>query len=113
MSPFHFHRAFRLAFNETPHDYLTRLRIERAKALLRTDALPVTQVCFEVGFSSLGSFSTKFTREVGCAPSRYRNSVRTLLQMPGHHACMDVPACFVFFSRMNAPVAQPDLATAF
>jgi transcriptional regulator GlxA family with amidase domain len=71
MSPAHFSRRFRAAYSETPYSYLMTRRIERAKALLRQD-LSVTEVCFAVGCSSLGSFSARFTDLVGEAPSVYR-----------------------------------------
>jgi AraC-like DNA-binding protein len=72
MSPGHFSRAFRLAFGESPYSYLMTRRIERAMALLRRGDLSVTEVCFEVGCSSLGTFSTRFTELVGMPPSTYR-----------------------------------------
>ena len=72
MSPGHFSRSFRAAFGETPYSYLMTRRIERAKALLRRGDLPVTEVCFEVGCTSLGSFSSRFTELVGESPSAYR-----------------------------------------
>ena len=72
MSPGHFSRSFRAAFGETPYSYLMTRRIERAKALLRRGDLTVTEVCFEVGCTSLGSFSSRFTELVGESPSAYR-----------------------------------------
>ncbi len=72
MSPAHFSRRFREAYAETPYSYLMTRRIERAKALLRGGELSVTDVCFEVGWSSLGSFSARFTELVGDTPSAYR-----------------------------------------
>lgn len=72
LSRYHFIRRFQAAVFETPHRYLMRTRIERAKALLATSEMPVTEICFEVGFESLGSFSYLFRREVGFAPSIYR-----------------------------------------
>jgi AraC-like DNA-binding protein len=72
MSPGHFSRSFRAAFGETPYGYLMTRRIERAKALLRRGDLTVTEVCFAVGCSSLGSFSSRFTELVGESPSAYR-----------------------------------------
>ena len=65
MSPGHFSRSFRAAFGETPYSYLMTRRIERAKALLRRGDLSVTEVCFAVGCTSLGSFSSRFTELVG------------------------------------------------
>ncbi|MEV0220180.1 helix-turn-helix transcriptional regulator [Streptomyces sp. NPDC050704] len=72
MSPGHFQRSFRAAFGETPYSYLMTRRIERAKALLRRGDLSVTEVCFAVGCTSLGSFSSRFTELVGETPSAYR-----------------------------------------
>ncbi len=72
MSPGHFSRSFRAAYGETPYSYLMTRRIERAKALLRRGDLSVTEVCFEVGCTSLGSFSSRFTELVGESPSAYR-----------------------------------------
>jgi len=72
MSPAHFSRRFRVAYSETPYSYLMTRRIERAKALLRRGDLSATDVCFAVGCSSLGSFSSRFTELVGETPSAYR-----------------------------------------
>jgi transcriptional regulator GlxA family with amidase domain len=92
MSPGHFSRSFRAAFGETPHSYLMTRRIERAKALLRRGDLSVTEVCFAVGCSSLGSFSSRFTELVGESPSAYRARE--------HDLGVGIPACFAkVFSR--------------
>src|ERR1700734_2425669 len=72
MSAGHFSREFRLAYGESPYSYLMTRRIERAMALLRRGDLSVTDVCFAVGCSSLGTFSTRFTELVGVPPSTYR-----------------------------------------
>jgi AraC-like DNA-binding protein len=72
MSAGHLSRAFRLAYGEPPYSYLMTRRIERAMALLRRRELSVTEVCFEVGCSSLGTFSTRFAELVGMSPSAYR-----------------------------------------
>ena len=72
MSAGHLSRQFRLAFGESPYSYLMTRRIERAMALLRRGDLSVTEVCFEVGCSSLGTFSTRFAELVGMPPSVYR-----------------------------------------
>ena len=71
MSPGHFSRRFRAAYGESPYSYLMTRRIERAMALLRRGGMSVTEVCFEVGCSSLGTFSTRFTELVGVPPSVY------------------------------------------
>jgi transcriptional regulator GlxA family with amidase domain len=86
MSPGHFSRSFRAAYGETPYGYLMTRRIERAKALLRRGDLTVTDVCFEVGCTSLGSFSTRFTELVGESPSAYRARP--------HDQGAAIPACF-------------------
>ena len=72
MSPGHFSRQFRAAYGESPYSYLMTRRIERAMALLLRGDLSVTEVCFAVGCSSLGTFSTRFTELVGISPSAYR-----------------------------------------
>jgi len=72
MSAGHLSRQFRLAFGESPYSYLMTRRVERAMALLRRGDLSVTEVCFEVGCSSLGTFSSRFTELVGMPPSAYR-----------------------------------------
>jgi AraC-like DNA-binding protein len=72
MSAGHFSREFRVAYGESPYGYLMTRRIERAMALLRRGDLSVTEVCFAVGCSSLGTFSSRFTELVGMPPSTYR-----------------------------------------
>ncbi len=84
MSPAHFSRRFRAAYGETPYGYLMTRRIERAKALLR-QGMSVTDTCFAVGCTSLGSFSSRFTEVVGQTPSQYRTR--------DHRAHEAVPAC--------------------
>jgi transcriptional regulator GlxA family with amidase domain len=74
MSAGHLSRQFRLAYGESPYSYLMTRRIERAMALLRQGDLSVTEVCFAVGCSSLGTFSTRFTELVGMSPSSYRRA---------------------------------------
>ncbi|MCX5200368.1 helix-turn-helix transcriptional regulator [Streptomyces sp. NBC_00237] len=85
MSPGHFSRSFRAAYGETPYSYLMTRRVERAKALLRRGDLSVTEVCFEVGCTSLGSFSSRFTELVGETPSAYRAR--------SHEDGASLPAC--------------------
>ena len=72
VSPAHFIRSFRAVFGETPHRYLQRRRVERSMFLLRETNRSVTDICFDVGFTSLGTFSRTFTRIVGETPSGYR-----------------------------------------
>ncbi|MFE9610122.1 helix-turn-helix transcriptional regulator [Streptomyces sp. NPDC006012] len=97
MSPGHFSRSFRAAFGETPYSYLMTRRIERAKALLRRGDLSVTEVCFEVGCTSLGSFSSRFTELVGESPSAYRAR--------SHEAGAAIPACVA--KVLTRPVRRP------
>src|SRR3974377_305737 len=79
----HRSREFRLAYGESPYGYLMTRRIERAMALLRRGDLSVTEVCFTVGCSSLGTFSTRFTELVGMPPSTYRrHATRATVGMP-------------------------------
>jgi AraC-like DNA-binding protein len=83
MSAGHLSRQFRLAYGESPYSYLMTRRIERAMALLRRGDLTVTEVCFEVGCASLGTFSTRFTELVGVPPSEYRRrAARATAGMP-------------------------------
>jgi AraC-like DNA-binding protein len=76
LSPFYLIRAFRHVYKLTPHQYLVGQRIARAKELLRNSDLSITEICSEVGFESLGSFSTLFRRVAGVSPSAYRASSR-------------------------------------
>lgn len=85
MSAGHLSRQFRQAFGESPYAYLMTRRIERAMALLRRGDLSVTEVCFEVGCSSLGTFSTRFTELVGVSPSTYKREAS--------RATEGIPAC--------------------
>jgi AraC-like DNA-binding protein len=83
MSAGHLSREFKLAYGEAPYGYLMTRRIERAMALLRRGDLSVTEVCFEVGYASLGTFSTRFTELVGVPPSTYRTrAARATAGMP-------------------------------
>lgn len=83
MSAGHLSREFKLAYGESPYSYLMTRRIERAMALLRRGDLNVTEVCFAVGCSSLGTFSTRFSELVGMSPSAYRREqARATAGMP-------------------------------
>jgi AraC-like DNA-binding protein len=86
----HFIKSFKQTFGETPHRYLQRRRLERAMALLRETDRPVTEVCLEVGFKSLGTFSRTFRRIVGMSPSSYRRAWRADAGTAGY-----VPTCVV------------------
>jgi AraC-like DNA-binding protein len=103
-SRYHFVRSFRAAYGETPGRYLAMRRIERAKDLLRSVNLTVTEICMLVGFSSLGSFSAKFTAVVGMSPSEYRAA---------NPASAPIPGCFLMMwtrpaTFEKAPQPPPD-----
>jgi transcriptional regulator GlxA family with amidase domain len=107
MSAGHLSRQFRLAYGETPYSYLMTRRVERAMALLRGGDLSVTEVCFAVGCSSVGTFSTRFTELVGVPPSTYRrDATRAMAGMP---SCVAKQVTRPVRNR-EAPVTQPQLA---
>lgn len=82
MSAGHLSRRFRAAFGESPYSYLMTRRIERAMALLRLDTMSVTEVCFAVGYGSLGTFTTRFSELVGMSPGAYRRAAATTHGIP-------------------------------
>jgi AraC-like DNA-binding protein len=107
MSAGHLSREFRRVYGESPYAYLMTRRIERAKALLRRGDLSVTEVCFAVGCSSLGTFSTRFTELVGVPPSAYRTQAT--------QASAEIPACLSKqvtrpIRNREARIAEPPLA---
>jgi len=106
MSAGHLSRRFRLAFGESPYSYLMTRRIERAMALLRGSDRSVTQVCFEVGCSSLGTFSTRFTELVGMPPSAYRREATG--EMAGMAPCVAKQVTRPVRNR-EATVGEPQL----
>ena len=93
MSPYHFIRQFESLFGRTPHQYRIDTRIEFAKRLLTLSDYSVTDVCMELGCSSLGSFSDLFTRRVGEAPTVYRRRIRPLVTVPGELPVYLTPGC--------------------
>jgi AraC-like DNA-binding protein len=99
ISPFHFIRQFEAVFGMTPHQFRMRARLERAKELLASGR-SVTEVCMEVGFSSLGSFSGLFRRRVGASPSQYGQRLRRLVQVPGTLPWELRPDCFTLMGRL-------------
>ena len=107
MSAGHLSREFRLAYGESPYSYLMTRRVERAMALLRRGGLSVTEVCFAVGCSSLGTFSTRFTELGGMPPSAYRRDAAG--------ATTGMPPCVAKqvtrpVRNREAPVTEPQLA---
>jgi len=105
MSTAHFARRFREAYGETPYSYLMTRRIERAKALLRRGDMSVTEACFTVGCSSLGSFSARFTEIVGETPSAFRARDHSDMQV--------VPACqAMILTRPRRPAQESRIEEA-
>jgi AraC-like DNA-binding protein len=94
LSRYHFARCFAETYGEPPMRYLTRRRIERAQDLLRSANLTITEVCMLVGFSSLGSFSSRFREVVGESPTEYRNRWAA---RSGPH----IPGCFLFMRGVD------------
>jgi AraC-like DNA-binding protein len=97
MSSAHFSRRFRATYGETPYAYLMTRRIERAKALLRSGDLSITEICTAVGCTSLGSFSARFTELVGETPTAYRAR--------DHNALVSVPGCIA--RDLTRPSREP------
>jgi AraC-like DNA-binding protein len=109
MSAGHLSREFKRAYGESPYSYLMTRRIERAMALLRRGDLSVTEICFAVGCSSLGTFSTRFTELVGVPPSVYRrDGVSSTEGMP---ACLAKQVTRPVRNR-EAPASEPELASS-
>jgi AraC-like DNA-binding protein len=94
LSRFHFHRLFRNIYKTTPHQYLTKKRIDKAKLLL-SENKPVTEVCNEVGFESIGSFSVLFKKEIGFAPQYYRNLAYKKKMAQLAQPKKAIPHCFI------------------
>lgn len=100
MSAGHLSREFRRIYRESPYSYLMTRRIERAMTLLRRGDLSVTQICFEVGFSSLGTFSTRFSELVGASPSAYRRD--------HSQAAAGIPPCLA--KQITRPIRNREAA---
>jgi AraC-like DNA-binding protein len=111
LSKYHFLRCFAEAYGTTPAAYLAERRIERAQDLLRATNLTVTEVCMLVGYSSLGSFSTRFRRLVGVTPSEYQAEFAAA-------GVPHIPGCWIFMHRLSdrrgdaRPGALPSARTA-
>jgi AraC-like DNA-binding protein len=98
LSASQFGRVFKQVYGETPHRYLQRRRVERAMTLLRQTDRPVTDIAWDVGFASLGTFSRTFATVVGCSPTQFR----------ARHAPVRVPSCFIAaWTRPRQGAAQP------
>jgi AraC-like DNA-binding protein len=98
LSAFYFHRLFAETFNETPHEFVTRLRIDHAKRLLLAGNQSVTDICFDAGYESLGSFSTRFRTLTGLSPAEFRRESRRVFGTSGRYwPLYYMPACFQHF----------------
>jgi AraC-like DNA-binding protein len=93
-SRFHFHRLFKHVYRRTPHQYITQKRLDKAKDLLKENK-PVTEVCNEIGFESIGSFSVLFKKEIGFAPQYYRNMAWLKKQKEIEQPKRAIPHCFI------------------
>jgi AraC-like DNA-binding protein len=100
LSRFHFHRLFRQVYKRTPLQYLTQKRLDKAKNLL-SENKPVTDVCNEVGFESLGSFSVLFKKEIGFAPQYYRNMAYKKKMEQLAQPKKAIPHCFIESYRLD------------
>ena len=94
LSPFHFQRLFVRVFGETPHDFLTRRRMDAAERLLAAGNLPVTDVCLEVGYTSLGTFSSRFAARTGQSPSAFRREARRWVAPTCGWRIYRIPDCY-------------------
>src|SRR5580704_14769733 len=95
LSPFHFNRVFAQAFGETPHEFVTRMRIEEAKRMLLAENQSVTDICFDLGYESLGSFSTRFRSLTGLSPAAFRREARVAFGgFASHWPLYYIPACY-------------------
>jgi AraC-like DNA-binding protein len=101
LSRFHFHRLFTQVYRHTPHQYLTRKRMDKAKDLLAENK-PVTEVCNEVGFESIGSFSVLFKKEIGFAPQYYRNMAYKKKMEQLAQPKKAIPHCFIESSKLDS-----------
>lgn len=102
LSPFYFQRVFAAEFQETPHEFVSRLRIEHAKKLLLAGNHSVTDICFEAGYESLGSFSTRFRSVTGLSPAEFRRESRRVFGTSGRHwPLYYMPVCFQLFAGIS------------
>lgn len=101
LSRFHFHRLFTRIYQRTPHQYLTRKRVEQARQWLADKDLSVSEICNNVGFESVGSFSVLFKKEIGFAPQYYRNQAWLKKQQSLQQPRSFVPHCFIETFRLD------------
>lgn len=96
MSPYHFLRVFKETYGETPNEFLIRLRVEQAKKMLITGNFSISEICEEVGYTSLGSFSSLFLKQVGVAPTLYRRKLWALSAEAYRFPSQAIPACYAY-----------------
>lgn len=101
LSRFHFHRLFTRIYRSTPHRYLTRRRMDKARDLLAQEGLSVSEICTSVGFESIGSFSTLFKKETGIGPQHYRNLRIVQQQQAKAQPRTFIPHCFIEGYKLN------------
>ena len=94
-SRFHFHRIFTKVYKITPHQYLTKIRLEAAKKMLEKEGISVTEVCNYIGFESLGSFSSLFRKKSGYSPQYYRNIAWLKKKLTKEQPKRFIPHCFI------------------
>lgn len=102
ISPYHFIRQFEAVFGVTPHQFRIQSRLDRAKFLLALGERSVTEICMEVGFSSVGTFSDLFTRRFGVPPSAYKRRARAMVQVPGNYPQELFPGCLSLMGHLPA-----------
>jgi AraC-like DNA-binding protein len=102
LSPFHFQRLFVGTFGESPREFITRLRMDRARRLLEAGEMPVTEICLEIGYASLGTFITRFAERVGQSPSAYRRAAHRWVAPRHGWRIYTVPSCFA-----NSSLTEP------
>ena len=113
LSRYHFHRLFTRIYQLTPHQYLTRKRIEQARKCLAGNELTITQVCNDVGFESIGSFSTLFKKEIGQTPTHYRVLVWQKQQQTLEQPLRFIPHCFIENCMVDTACTNSKIQEAF
>jgi len=106
-SRYHFLRLFKKTYNKTPHQYLTEQRIERAKSLMADSNLTITDICFAIGFESVGSFSILFKKRVGCPPLEFRERLWKLSTLLKEQPLAVIPHCFAAMCGLE-PVPEKE-----
>ena len=106
MSRFHFHRLFTRIYKRTPHQYLTPTRLEAAKVLLAKEGISITDVCSLIGFESLGSFSSLFSKQSGYSPQYYRNIAWIKQKLVKEQPNRFVPHCFIEQYKLGESLAE-------